>query len=179
MRGQGHARGSVTGQGCDWHRAHWEGCAWSCCCARRGKAEHPDPRFNSVLCRAEELFSVFLRFTLSLFLSLFFFFFNCLSTSLAPSHATVLPAALEGNEAFAAKSDPCLFPSPPILGLAYVCSAKGARARFTWACSLLLSLCCCRYRLAACLAFEPARGWTALGWAAQHPSLPTHTEIVV
>lgn len=115
----------------------------------------------------------------SAFFFLCFFFFNCLSTSLAPSHATVLPAALEGNEAFAAKSDPCLFPSPPILGLAYVCSAKGARARFTWACSLLLSLCCCRYRLAACLAFEPARGWTALWWAAQHPSLPTHTEIVV
>lgn len=139
---------------------------------RGGKAEHPDPRFNSVLCRAEELFYVFLCFTLCLFLS--FVFFNCLSTSPAPSHATVLPAAFEGNEAFAAKSDPRLFPSPLVLGLAYVCSAEGARAQLSWACSLLLSLCCCRYRLAACLAFELARGW-----AAQHPSLPTHTEVVV
>lgn len=77
---------------------------------RGGKAEHPDPQFNSMLCRAEELSSVFLHFTLCLFLC--FFLFNCLSTSLAPSHATVLPSALEGNEAFAAKSDPCLFPSP-------------------------------------------------------------------
>lgn len=87
-----------------------------------------------------------------------FFRFNCLSTSLAPSHATVLPAALEGNEAFAAKSDPCLFPSPPMLGLAYVCSAEGAGARFSWVCFLLLSLCCCRYRLTACLAFELGAG---------------------
>lgn len=140
---------------------------------RGGKAEHPDPRFNSVLCRAEELFSVFLRFTLCLFLSLFFLF-NCLSTRLAPSHATVLPAAFEGNEVFAARSDPRLFPSPLMLGLAYVCSAEGARAQLSWVCSLLLSLCCCRYHLAACLAFELARGW-----AARHPSLPTHTEVVV
>lgn len=85
---------------------------------RGGKAEHPDPRFNSVLCRAEELFSVFLRFTLCLFLSLFFLF-NCLSTRLAPSHATVLPAAFEGNEVFAAvyQKIPTACPVLPVLWL--------------------------------------------------------------
>lgn len=71
MRGQGHAWGSVTGQGCAWHRARWKAVPGAAAVPRGGKAKHPDPWFNSVLCRAEELFSVFLCFTLCLFLSLF------------------------------------------------------------------------------------------------------------
>ena len=180
-RGRGHAGGSAVGRGCAWRWAHWKGCAWSCCSAERregGVASRP-PQFNSVLWRAgEELFSMFLRFPLCLFLSFFVFWgvflvflFNWLNTSWATSHAAIPSAALEGNEAFAAKSDPCLFPQPPgswgSLGLsspgACVWSAEGARARLC-----LGRPAPCSFPCAAasprCLPFLSNRPWGGLPW---------------
>lgn len=61
---------------------------------RGGQAEHPDPRFNCVQGRRAVLCVSLLH---PLPFSFLVFLFNCLSTSLAPSRATVLPAALEGN----------------------------------------------------------------------------------
>lgn len=86
----------------------------------------PPPGFNSMLWRAgEELFSMFLCFPLCLFFFFSLFLFNWLNTSRAPSHATIPSATLEGNEAFAAKSNPCLFPQPLKTGARLVCPAQG------------------------------------------------------
>lgn len=72
MHGQGHARALALARAVPGTGHTGKAVPGAAAVPRGGKAEHPDPRFNSVLCRAEELFSVFLRFTLCLFLSLFF-----------------------------------------------------------------------------------------------------------
>lgn len=100
--GQGQAGGSAAGQGGAWHWAHWKCCAWSCCSTKRREGGVTSQLPWLTLCSGgagEELFSIFLCFSFCLFL-------NWLNTSLAPSHATVPSAIPEGNEAFAAKTEP-------------------------------------------------------------------------